>query len=85
VPDGRNPLPSASIRASVLPAWDPPGTHFWLGASLTRLTLRVFFEELAARVESIEALARPVYEANVFVKGVTRFGVALRARRPGPS
>jgi cytochrome P450 family 142 subfamily A polypeptide 1 len=56
------------------------GTHFCIGANLARLTLRVFFEELAARVERIEALAPPVYEANVFVKGVQRFDVALRAR-----
>ena len=53
------------------------GSHFCLGANLARLTLRVFFEELAARIERVEALAPPVYEANVFIKGVRRFDVRL--------
>ena len=56
------------------------GTHFCLGANLARATLRVFFEELAARVERVEALAPPAYEANVFVKGVRRFDVRLHGR-----
>jgi cytochrome P450 family 142 subfamily A polypeptide 1 len=56
------------------------GTHFCLGANLARLTLRVFFEELADRIERVEALAPPVYEANVFVKGVRRFDVRLHWR-----
>jgi len=56
------------------------GTHFCLGANLARLTLRVFFEELAARIERVEALAEPVYEANVFIKGVRRFDVRLHGR-----
>lgn len=56
------------------------GTHFCLGANLARATLRVFFEELAARVERIEALAPPVYEPNVFIKGVRRFDVRLHRR-----
>jgi cytochrome P450 family 142 subfamily A polypeptide 1 len=57
------------------------GTHFCLGANLARLTLRVFFEELAARIERVEALAPPVYEPNVFIKGVRRFDVRLHSRK----
>ena len=56
------------------------GTHFCLGANLARLTLRVFFEELTQRLSELRALAPPVYEANVFIKGVTRFDLAFRAR-----
>jgi cytochrome P450 family 142 subfamily A polypeptide 1 len=56
------------------------GTHFCLGANLARLTLRVFFEELSARIASIEAIATPVLEPNVFIKGVRRFDVRLRSR-----
>lgn len=56
------------------------GTHFCLGANLARLTLRVFFEELAARIARIEPIAPPAYEANVFVKGVRRFDVRLHSR-----
>jgi cytochrome P450 family 142 subfamily A polypeptide 1 len=56
------------------------GTHFCLGANLARLTLRVFFEELAARIQRVEPIAAPVYEANVFIKGVRRFDVRLHGR-----
>ena len=56
------------------------GTHFCLGANLARLTLRVFFEELAARIARVEALAPPVYEPHVFIKGVRRFDVRLHGR-----
>jgi cytochrome P450 family 142 subfamily A polypeptide 1 len=56
------------------------GTHFCLGANLARLTLRVFFEELTQRLRELRALAPPVYEANVFIKGVTRLDLAFRAR-----
>ena len=45
-----------------------------------RLTSRVFIEELTQRVCELRALAPPVYEANVFIKGVTRFDLAFRAR-----
>jgi cytochrome P450 family 142 subfamily A polypeptide 1 len=55
------------------------GTHFCLGANVARLILRVFFEELSQRIRDLRALAPPVYEANVFIKGVTRLDLAFRA------
>ncbi|MCP4908364.1 MAG: cytochrome P450 [bacterium] len=55
------------------------GTHFCLGANLARLTLRVFFEELTKRLDKLEAIAPPEYEANVFIKGVRRFDVAFES------
>jgi len=56
------------------------GTHFCLGAHLARLTLRVALEELAARFSNLRPAAPPVYEANVFVKAVERFQLALDYR-----
>jgi cytochrome P450 family 142 subfamily A polypeptide 1 len=55
------------------------GTHFCLGANLARLTLRVFFEELARRLTDLRAQAPPVYEPNVFIKGVTRLDLSFRS------
>lgn len=46
------------------------GTHFCLGASLARLEIRIFLEELARRVRSLR-LAGPVVEMpNAFVYGL---------------
>lgn len=56
------------------------GTHFCLGANLARLTLRIFFEELSRRISKIEAIGPPIYEPNVFIKGVSRFDVRLESR-----
>jgi cytochrome P450 family 142 subfamily A polypeptide 1 len=56
------------------------GTHFCLGAHLARLVLCIFFEELTRRLCDLQAVAAPVYEANVFIKGVTRFDLAFRSR-----
>jgi cytochrome P450 family 142 subfamily A polypeptide 1 len=46
------------------------GTHFCLGASLARMEIRLFLEELAQRVKSLR-LAGPVEEMpNAFVYGL---------------
>jgi len=55
------------------------GTHFCLGANLARLTLRCFFEELITRLRDLQSLAPPVWEPNVFIKGVTRFDISFRS------
>ena len=65
---GRSPNPHVAFGL---------GTHFCLGANFARLTLRVFFEELTKRLDNLEAMAPPEYEANVFIKGVRRFDVAF--------
>jgi cytochrome P450 family 142 subfamily A polypeptide 1 len=48
------------------------GTHFCLGASLARLEIRVFFEELRRRVRSMNLVpgTTPVDQANAFVFGL---------------
>ena len=64
------------------------GEHFCLGAHLARLELRVIFEELAARLESVE-LAGPVERMrSSFLGGVKRMPLRYRLRpsaasRPG--
>jgi cytochrome P450 family 142 subfamily A polypeptide 1 len=53
------------------------GTHFCLGASLARLEIRVFFEELLSRTRGWE-LAGPVQRLpNAFVRGIVAMPVAF--------
>ena len=56
------------------------GTHFCLGAALARMEIRVFFEELARRVEEFRLVAgtTPVEMANAFVYGLKEAHLEFR-------
>jgi cytochrome P450 family 142 subfamily A polypeptide 1 len=55
------------------------GTHFCLGASLARLEIRVFFEELLRRVTGLRLVpgTEPVEMPNAFVYGLRSAHVAF--------
>jgi cytochrome P450 family 142 subfamily A polypeptide 1 len=46
------------------------GTHFCLGASLARLEIKLFYEQLIDRVESFYLAGEPVEMPNAFVYGL---------------
>jgi cholest-4-en-3-one 26-monooxygenase len=53
------------------------GTHFCLGASLARLEIRVFFDELLSRVRDLRLDGEPTYLPNAFVRGVLSMPVTF--------
>jgi len=59
------------------------GPHFCLGAHLARREISILFEELLARVRSVEPLGAPVYSvqgiANPIVASLKELPVALSA------
>jgi cytochrome P450 len=56
------------------------GVHFCLGAHLARLELRVFFEELLARVDDLQLAGDPSRSATVFVGGLKHLPLGYRMR-----
>jgi cytochrome P450 len=45
------------------------GVHTCLGQHLARLEIRIFFEELLSRLESVEVVGRPRRSASIFIGG----------------
>ncbi len=45
------------------------GVHTCLGQHLARLEIRIFFEELLSRLESVEIAGRPRRSASIFIGG----------------
>src|ERR1700680_1808616 len=58
------------------------GVHFCLGAHLARLELRVFFEELLARVDDLQLAGEPSKSATVFVGGLKALALGYRMGLP---
>jgi cytochrome P450 len=56
------------------------GVHFCLGAHLARLELRIFFEELLARVDDIQLAGEPQRSATVFVGGLKHLPISYQVR-----
>lgn len=56
------------------------GIHFCLGSALARLELRVFLEELAAQVGSIDVLTPPRLVPSATVRGLRDLHVRLNPR-----
>ena len=63
------------------------GPHHCLGVHLARLEVRIFLEELVARVQSIELAGEPVRPRSNFTNGLKRLPVlmSLAERAPSPS
>ncbi len=58
------------------------GTHFCLGASLARLEIRLYLEELLARVSELRVVPGSFVDMpNAFVNGVRRVEVEMVGRR----
>lgn len=57
------------------------GRHSCLGAGLARLELTVLLSELVKRVDAIEVLGEPQYNASNFTWGLRRLPVRLHAKR----
>jgi cytochrome P450 len=57
------------------------GPHYCLGATLARLTLRIFFEECLGMVEEFIPAGEPTHLASNFVAGYARLPVRTRPRR----
>ena len=53
------------------------GRHVCLGASLARLEVRVVFEELLARVASIEITGEPARLRSNFINGIKHLPVRV--------
>jgi cytochrome P450 len=56
------------------------GVHFCLGAHLARLEMRVFFEELLARVDDLQLSGEPSRSATTFVGGLKHLPISYQMR-----
>ncbi|MBA3940005.1 MAG: cytochrome P450 [Sphingopyxis sp.] len=56
------------------------GSHLCLGQHLAKMEIRIFFEELLARIDAIELAGDPAWVASNFVSGLKRLPIAYQAR-----
>ena len=57
------------------------GPHYCIGAPLSRLTLRVFFEELLQRFGSIDLDGEPQHLRSFFIAGMTHLPIVVQKRK----
>lgn len=55
------------------------GPHLCLGQHLAKMEIRIFFEELIARVDAIELAGDPAWVASNFVSGLKRLPIRFSA------
>jgi cytochrome P450 len=55
------------------------GPHVCLGQHLAKMEIRIFFEELLARIDDIELAGEPAWVSSNFVSGVKRLPIRYRA------
>ena len=58
------------------------GTHFCLGASLARLEIKIFFQQLRNRVHDFSIATQPVEMPNAFVYGLASCPMFLEPTNP---
>lgn len=56
------------------------GPHLCLGQHLAKMEIRIFFEELLARVDDIELAGEPTWVASNFVSGLKRLPIRYVAK-----
>ncbi|MEV5873288.1 cytochrome P450 [Streptomyces sp. NPDC052101] len=56
------------------------GAHYCIGAPLARMTLRIFFEELLQRFESLELDGEPQHLRSYFIAGMTHLPIVAKKR-----
>lgn len=61
-------------------AFGKGGPHFCMGNALARLEVRIMFEELLRRLDSIELAGPPEYVRSNFIHGIKRLPVRATAR-----
>ncbi|MGW1993892.1 cytochrome P450 [Embleya sp. NPDC001921] len=57
------------------------GPHYCIGGPLARQTLRIFFEELLQRFESIELDGEPQHLRSYFIAGMTHLPIVAQKRK----
>jgi cytochrome P450 len=61
-------------------AFGKGGPHFCMGNSLARLELRIMFEELVRRIDTIELAGQVEYVRSNFIHGIKRLPVRVSTR-----
>jgi cholest-4-en-3-one 26-monooxygenase len=56
------------------------GPHTCIGAPFARMTLRIVFEELSARITNLRVKSEPDVEANIFARAVKKFDLDFTPR-----